>query len=361
MRRRPLLKMIARGALALALLAAVSMLIEHVLEARDTAKYAVHDSYVTVSGRRIRYLLEGADKPGPPVLLISGLCGSLEQWDDVQNTLARQSPVFTYDRAGMGFSDPSDAHDALREADELAAVLKAAKFTSKAVVASYSSGAFLARVFEAKYPEYVAALALVDPSTPGARDEQPPYRPLSYRRAFGRSFIRNTARALFGVARVQQAADALAAAGARVQALRAPGDRKCARAGRELSSLASSLGRRLGAGPFERPNQDFGSPGARTGRRAHYTNTSQRPLHVRPTTRHRTELRAANVSLHRRRSAHCLALRGFGRCHGFIHCGYATASARCCGSVMPPSGRFRRGRARAIDTRRFRTYDASTQ
>jgi pimeloyl-ACP methyl ester carboxylesterase len=196
--------MIARGALALALLAAVSMLIEHVLEARDTAKYAVHDSYVTVSGRRIRYLLEGADKPGPPVLLISGLCGSLEQWDDVQNTLARQSPVFTYDRAGMGFSDPSDAHDALSEADELAAVLKAAKFTSKAVVASYSSGAFLARVFEAKYPEYVAALALVDPSTPGARDEQPPYRPLSYRRAFGRSFIRNTARALFGVARVQQ-------------------------------------------------------------------------------------------------------------------------------------------------------------
>lgn len=188
---------------ALAVFAACALL-EHLLEARDKTAATANDTFFAVNGKQIRYRLLGAHQPGPTIVLLSGVTASLEAWDSVQTALSLRHSVLAYDRAGTGFSDASNAHDAITEADELAALLKAPDVTPDCVVVGYSASAFLARVFAARHPQLTRGVVLIDPATRDDHAATPPYQALSYRRDFARVLFMSTLQSLVGYRRLEQ-------------------------------------------------------------------------------------------------------------------------------------------------------------
>ena len=100
----------------------------------------------------------------PTILLESGLDdrGS-SSWARVQQELARNSRVCSYDRAGLLWSEPGDEpRDAERIATELHALLAAASEDPPYVMAGHSLGGLYVRVYDARYPGEVAGFVLVD-------------------------------------------------------------------------------------------------------------------------------------------------------------------------------------------------------
>lgn len=76
-----------------------------------------------------------------------------------------ETTVCAYDRAGLGWSDPSHgpvSFDAM--ADDVHALLKADGIEPPYVIAGHSMGGVVARRFQSRYPEDVAGMLLIDSS-----------------------------------------------------------------------------------------------------------------------------------------------------------------------------------------------------
>jgi pimeloyl-ACP methyl ester carboxylesterase len=114
-------------------------------------------------GRKLNLYCQG--KGAPVVVLESGLGAGAFNWRMVQASLARTTKVCAYDRAGYWKSPPSDgARDAGMEADDLAALLKAAHLSAPYVIVAHSYGGHIARLYADRHMRDVAGLVLVDPS-----------------------------------------------------------------------------------------------------------------------------------------------------------------------------------------------------
>lgn len=114
-------------------------------------------------GRHLNLFCEGSG--GPVVVLEGGLGPGAWDWRKVQDGVARDAQVCSYDRAGyFGSSPAGDARDAGAEADDLAALLKAAKLPAPYILVGHSYGALIVRLFASRHPDAVAGLLLLDPS-----------------------------------------------------------------------------------------------------------------------------------------------------------------------------------------------------
>jgi pimeloyl-ACP methyl ester carboxylesterase len=199
--RRFLLRALKGTVIGAVVLLAACIIVEQLLEMRDKSAVTADDAFLTANGKQVRYRLLGADKPGPTVVLLTGIAGNIEQWDSVQTAIAAQRRVLTYDRAGEGFSDAARGYDAASMADELEAVLKAANVDRAYVLVSYSASAFMARIFTARHPELVKGLVFIDPTTRDNRSSRPPYSRVTYWRDMGPWLTRSTVYSLVGYTR----------------------------------------------------------------------------------------------------------------------------------------------------------------
>jgi|GEM_PF-1485709 len=188
------------GLLALALVLAAAVLAERLLERRDFSRVAAHDSFASVAGASVRYRLSGRDRPGPVVVFLNGMAGSLEQWDRVQVAVSGFAQTLGYDRGGSGFSSGSSAHDATTQADELAGLLEALRIDEPVVVIGFSTSASLARVFAQRQGAHLASLILVEPYLPEMEESLPGHQAPA--RAYARWLLHETAWTLFGLRRL---------------------------------------------------------------------------------------------------------------------------------------------------------------
>jgi pimeloyl-ACP methyl ester carboxylesterase len=114
-------------------------------------------------GRHLNLFCEGAG--GPVVVLEGGLGAGAWAWRKVQGAIARDTQVCSYDRAGyFGSSPAKDGRDAGAEADDLAALLKAARLAAPYILVGHSYGGMIVRLFAFRHPGDVAGLVLLDPS-----------------------------------------------------------------------------------------------------------------------------------------------------------------------------------------------------
>jgi pimeloyl-ACP methyl ester carboxylesterase len=120
----------------------------------------------------------------PTIVLEAGLGDfSVQAWSTVQPKLSLETRVCSYDRAGMGWSDPSpEPFLPDQTVADLHAVLSAARERPPFVLVGQSYGALLARHYTSHYPAEVAGLVLLD----GTHEEQmtrmppdPPWLPLA--------------------------------------------------------------------------------------------------------------------------------------------------------------------------------------
>ena len=148
---RPLVRwqaQIACGLLALVLMAAADPVIERVR---------------LPDGRALAFRCAG--KGLPIVLLEGGWGASSLAWSKVQRLVATTTRVCSYDRAGMGASDPGPTpRDGTAIARDLDEALHAAKIAGPFVVVGHSTGGLYVRLFADRRPTDVVGMVLVDPS-----------------------------------------------------------------------------------------------------------------------------------------------------------------------------------------------------
>ncbi|HEX5827739.1 MAG TPA: alpha/beta hydrolase [Candidatus Limnocylindrales bacterium] len=142
---------------------------------RTSASPAGRREQVEVGGRTLYLECHGASPPGQPtVILESGLGGSgVRAWDKVVAGVSPSHRVCTYDRAGVGRSDPPPTvpRTAIDLADDLAALLDAAVIPPPYLFVSHSLGPWVTTVFTADHPDAVMGLVLVDPRGPDVTEE----------------------------------------------------------------------------------------------------------------------------------------------------------------------------------------------
>jgi pimeloyl-ACP methyl ester carboxylesterase len=118
---------------------------------------------VDIGGHRLHLWCTGDGTPA--VILDTGLGGSTPGWGFVQPEVARFTHVCSYDRAGMGYSDPGPPpRTARRIASELAQLLARSGIGGPVVLVGASIAGFGVRVFASDHPERAAGLVLVDAS-----------------------------------------------------------------------------------------------------------------------------------------------------------------------------------------------------
>jgi pimeloyl-ACP methyl ester carboxylesterase len=131
------------------------------------------DRFVEVAGRRLRVRVQGpAQDDGPVVVLeAGGGAPGVESWEGVDEQLAARTTVVTYDRAGIGRSDPPSRPPTAQDmADDLLAVLDACVAGRKAVLVGFSLGGLVVELLAGQHPERVSGLVLVDPTAHDAYD-----------------------------------------------------------------------------------------------------------------------------------------------------------------------------------------------
>jgi pimeloyl-ACP methyl ester carboxylesterase len=90
-------------------------------------------------------------------------------WLRVARELAGHTRVCTYDRPGVGWSEPApcwESRSAGPMADELHDLLQAAGVPAPYVLGGHSSDGYIVRVFATRHSELVAGVVLVDSSHP---------------------------------------------------------------------------------------------------------------------------------------------------------------------------------------------------
>jgi pimeloyl-ACP methyl ester carboxylesterase len=103
-------------------------------------------------------------KGAPVVVIDAGITDQLEKLRPLQERLARETLVVTYNRAGYGQSEPGPLpRDVGREVGELKAMLEKASVPGPYVLVGHSLGALNVQVFASRYPHDVAGMILLDP------------------------------------------------------------------------------------------------------------------------------------------------------------------------------------------------------
>lgn len=161
-RRGRVLVRLAHGALmAGAVAVAAGTIYEALASWGDAASHPATGQLVDVGGYRLHLDCRGTGSP--TVVLDAGLGGSSLDWSLVQPTLALSTRVCSYDRAGMGWSEPGPApRSPAHIAEELHTLLHDAGVEGPFVLVGHSLAGKNIRMFAHDFPSEVAGMVLVD-------------------------------------------------------------------------------------------------------------------------------------------------------------------------------------------------------
>jgi pimeloyl-ACP methyl ester carboxylesterase len=127
--------------------------------------YARAQHLVDIGGRRLNVICTGAGSP--TVILEAGFGADASAWRVAQPRIAQHTRVCSYDRAGMGFSDPAGPpRDAAAIAGDLHSLLRNAHIAPPYVLVGWSSAGLYTLFYADRYRNEVAGLVEVDPTTP---------------------------------------------------------------------------------------------------------------------------------------------------------------------------------------------------
>jgi pimeloyl-ACP methyl ester carboxylesterase len=141
-------------------------------KARFRKQYPPIGQLIDIGGYRLHMYAEGTGMP--TVVFDTGAGGIGLSWELVRPMIASVTRVVVYDRAGLGWSDPSPySRDAYTMAMELHTMLVNANISEPYILVGHSLGGVVARQFAAKYPREIAGLVMVD----SAHEQQVKYFP----------------------------------------------------------------------------------------------------------------------------------------------------------------------------------------
>jgi pimeloyl-ACP methyl ester carboxylesterase len=128
-----------------------------------SAGYPPPGQLISIGARRLHLLCSGQ---GPPtVILVAGGGAFAIDWTLVQPLVAGTTRVCSYDRAGLGWSDPGPAEETVEETTEdLHQLLRAARETGPYILVGASIGGIYIRAYQHAFPHDVAGLIFANSS-----------------------------------------------------------------------------------------------------------------------------------------------------------------------------------------------------
>lgn len=148
--------------IGIALVIGAGLLYQAIHAARDARRFPSPGPMIDVGGRRLHAELKGAGLP--PVVFEAGIAATSLSWSAVQSEAAKSAQTISYDRAGLGWSDPAPACDLEAILSDLRTLLERTQIPSPRIVAGHSFGGLIALAYAARFPQEVAGLVLVDPA-----------------------------------------------------------------------------------------------------------------------------------------------------------------------------------------------------
>ncbi len=119
---------------------------------------------IDAGGYCVRMIVRGSGTP--TVVFEAGLGETLDGWERVFPAVADFSRVVAYDRSGLGLSERAEtSRTAEHVAQDLRRALRNARVAPPFVLVGNSAGGLYSRVFAHLYPEEVAGLVFVEPSS----------------------------------------------------------------------------------------------------------------------------------------------------------------------------------------------------
>jgi len=126
----------------------------------ESHQYALPGKLYDVGGIQLHLYCTGTGSP--TIILESGLGGPAIMWGRVQPELAKSYRVCSYDRAGLGWSDPSpDPRTIQNIVNELHSLLTEARINGPYLLVGHSFGGYSVRVYAKEYPAEVMGVVLV--------------------------------------------------------------------------------------------------------------------------------------------------------------------------------------------------------
>jgi pimeloyl-ACP methyl ester carboxylesterase len=127
-------------------------------QAELSKSYPPPGRLVDIGGRKLHLHCTG--KGSPTVILLAGGGAFSIDWSLVQPTIAENSRVCSYDRAGLGWSDPGPDEDTAEETvSDLHALLVAGAEKEPFVLVGASIGGIFIQAYQHAYPEEITGLA----------------------------------------------------------------------------------------------------------------------------------------------------------------------------------------------------------
>jgi pimeloyl-ACP methyl ester carboxylesterase len=169
-RRKTPVKMLVRrlvlGLLSLSvLLLGTGALYQSLASRRDLRMHPAPGRMVDIGGYRLH--LNCAGSGSPTVVFDSGLSDDSITWYQVQPEIAKQTRACSYDRAGLGWSDPSPRpRTSDVAAEELHTLLRNANIQGPYILVGHSLGGMNMRMFASLYPSESAGMVFVDAASP---------------------------------------------------------------------------------------------------------------------------------------------------------------------------------------------------
>jgi pimeloyl-ACP methyl ester carboxylesterase len=156
------LAMLALSIIAISLLTGICY--QAVSEALDRRRYPPQGELVDIGGFRLHHNCIGQGTS--TVVMDAGGGAPSITWGLVPSEISKFTRVCTYDRAGLGWSDPNPqiSRTSQQSVDELHSLLTEAGIKPPYILVGHSLGGVNMRLYASQYPEDVVGLVLVDSS-----------------------------------------------------------------------------------------------------------------------------------------------------------------------------------------------------
>lgn len=150
---------------AVAALVAAGLLSQAIGAARDRRRFPPPGKLASVGPHRLHYRCSGTGTPA--VVFDAGIAASSLTWSRVQPAIAELTRAFSYDRAGLAWSEAASSPRTMATlVGELRLLLRTADVPPPYILVGHSFGGLVIRAFAQAHPDEVAGLVFVDPLHP---------------------------------------------------------------------------------------------------------------------------------------------------------------------------------------------------